>query len=227
MRALKNVLTIVATLGVAGCAAPIAHEADLQRGIPTPVRALLVVVDDRLLGQARYFSDGREFTRALGTALRDDAGTDIPVTWLPINNALEARQLPGALLSSHATQMMTVTAVRVHTNNRGEANAVWRLTVADVHAIPIPDPNDPLKHGTRVTEHLFYRTTVEAPIHQNVLDSMTDGMDKNAREMAAAINDRLQQDHVLTPDHSPAPDESTPAPGAPTHRALLPGTESL
>lgn len=193
-------LLCVASL-IAGCANdPEVNTTSYQRQEPTRVRSLLIVVDDSLFDDARRRRDGRRFANSLGNTLRDTAGS-IPVTLLQFDSAADARALPRTILSSHATQIMFVKASRVTTTSRGDAEAVWQLTLSDVNASIVPNDHDPSRPNTRVEMKTFYREQISAVVTAG-LDFFVGGVDKNAEKMGMAIAARLREDHVLTPDSS-------------------------
>jgi hypothetical protein len=229
-RAVGWLVAVCLAGSVVGCAEPVAHTAALKRSTPTPVRSLLIVVDDSVFAEVDHLYGGRAFTDALAATLRDNAGS-IPVTLLEVHDTNAVPLIGNKLLTSHATQVMTVRATRVTTTLRGNApdssSSVWHLSVADVHRTSIPDPRDPSKVGTRIEERVFYREVLDSPVSGGVLDLATGGPASTARVLAQEVNDRLRQDHVLTPDTSPAPVDSDGPSIPPTQKRLPPGTESL
>ncbi|WP_050452138.1 hypothetical protein [Candidatus Burkholderia verschuerenii] len=192
-------LLIAASL-VAGCAGgPEVRTVGYKRQQPTPVGSLLIVVDDTLFRQASRMRNGHDFASTLGATLRD-ASAPIPVTLLQIDSETDARALPRTIMSSHATQIMLVKATRVTTTNRGEAEAVWQLTLSDVNASYVPDERDHSRTNTRVEMRPFYREQISSVVRVG-MDFLTEGMDKRAQDMGLAIAARMREDHVLTSAH--------------------------
>jgi hypothetical protein len=202
-RALGWLVSLWAASMIVGCTSePVVRTATVHRQEPTRVRSLLIVVDDTLFSEAYREGTGARFSRTLGTTLKDTAGS-IPVTLLQIDSASDPSALPKVIQSSHATQMMVVKATHLTTSSRGDAKAIWQVTVADLIVSQLPDTGDPSTPQTRIVTRAFYRDEVDAIVN-TPLDLIDGGLDSNAQQMGRAIADKLRADHVLTPSDSPA-----------------------
>jgi hypothetical protein len=201
MRLKAGLAMLLTASMLAGCViSPEVHTTSYRRTQPTPVRSLLIVVDDSLFQEAEFVRSGPHFANTLGRTLRDTAGS-IPVTVLQIDSEMDQRRLPGTLLSTHATQIMTVRAIRINSSSRSGSDAVWQLTLADVNATLVPDERDPTRTNTRVETRPFYQQRINGTVSKG-FDFLVGGVDKNAETMGQAIAARLREDHVLRPDAS-------------------------
>ncbi|GAB5096761.1 MULTISPECIES: hypothetical protein [unclassified Caballeronia] len=165
---------------------------------PTKVRSLLIVVDSSLFGDSWNAGAGRHFAHTLGDTLRETAGS-IPVTLLRLDSEADSRALPKIIMSSHATQLMQVKAVRVTSRSRGDTEAVWQVTLSDVKASLVPTEQDPSRFNTRVEMNTFYQQKISASVSEH-MDFLLGGIDKSAAETGNAIGARLRAAHVMTPD---------------------------
>jgi hypothetical protein len=202
MRRIVGMAMLCAASILAGCASgPDVRTTVNGRHEPTRVRSLLIVVDDSVFEEASHGWEGRHFARALGSTLKDTAGS-IPVTLLQIDSGDDPRALPKTIMSSQATQIMYLQATSVTT--RGErVEAVWQLAISDVDASIVLDEHDAGGYMTRVVAKTFYRERIHAPVTAG-LDILVGGIGKHGSEMGMAIGARLRDEHVLTPDPATA-----------------------
>jgi hypothetical protein len=201
MRLKAGLAMLLSASMLAGCASgPDVRTTSYRRQQPTPVRSLLIVVDDRLFERAHLKREGGHFASSLGATLKNTAGS-IPVSLLQIDSDTDARTLPRTLLATHATQIMSVTAVSTRANLRGYAEATWQLTLSDVTATIVPDEHDASQMNTRVETRPFYQQEIDSILWKG-LDALIGGTEKNAETMGQAIAARLRADHALRPDPS-------------------------
>lgn len=203
-RTIKWTLAMCAAGTIAGCTStPVVHSATFSRQEPTPVRSLLVVVDDSVFAQASESGTGSAFARELGATLKQNSAP-IPVTVLQFDSGFDRPAFFSALVRVHATQLMTIKASQLKTTSRGDDRAVWNLVLMDVTATEIPNDKDPSKPLIHVESHTFYHDQVDSPVDGSI-DALVDEKNAPPRRMGMAILDELRADHVLVPDASLLP----------------------